>query len=280
MNQYQYLVPGTGIQSRDGRFYLTYQTDGSFGYYDVNYSTSGWKWGYGNYGETPGKAELTSEGVLRVLDSGGGVRVQWGDANAGNGGPYKLRMQCDGNLVIYDGLERAVWASNKLLVPNNSCDYPWSKQAPEVARRAAAEVAQKTAEVAQKTAEVAQNTAAVAPIYQPVMTVASSTRPLLGTGGSGGGGSNIRPLFGFGGGGGGGSDIRLKSNIRKTGNKIAGLDEYTWTWNDTAIAIGVGSDPTIGVIAQEAIIMHPDVVFTGPHGYLMVNYRRLRAIKE
>ena len=142
-------------------------------------------------------------------------------------------MQCDGNLVIYDTAGRATWSSNKWLVPNNNCDYPWSSQ-PQPA--------------------VAQKTAAVASIW--------------------------RPLFGTGGSGGGGSDIRLKSNIRKTGNKIAGLDEYTWTWNDTAIAIGVGSDPTIGVIAQEAIIMHPDVVFTGPHGYLMVNYRRLRAIKE
>lgn len=233
MNQYQYLAPGTSLKSRDGRFQLNYQPDGSFGYYDLNYSTSGWKWGYGNYGETPGKAELTPEGVLRVLDSSGRVRAQWGDANAGSGAPYKLIMQCDGNLVIYDTAGRATWASNQWLVPNNNCDYPWSSQPPPA---------------------VAQKTAAVAAI--------------------------LRPLFGTGGSGGGGSDIRLKSNIRKTGNKIAGLDEYTWTWNDTAIAIGVGSDPTIGVIAQEAIIMHPDVVFTGPHGYLMVNYRRLRAIKE
>jgi hypothetical protein len=80
--------------------------------------------------------------------------------------------------------------------------------------------------------------------------------------------------------GGRGSDIRLKTNLRKTGRKIATLDEYTWDWNEIAKEIGVSSDPTTGVIAQEAMIVYPDVVSTGPHGYFMVNYGRLRAIKE
>ena len=78
----------------------------------------------------------------------------------------------------------------------------------------------------------------------------------------------------------GGSDIRLKTNLRKTGRKIASLDEYMWDWNEIASEIGVSSDPTTGVIAQEALVLYPDVVFTGPHGYYMVNYARLRAIKE
>jgi hypothetical protein len=78
----------------------------------------------------------------------------------------------------------------------------------------------------------------------------------------------------------GGSDIRLKTNLRKTGRKIATLDEYTWDWNEIAKEIGVSSDPTTGVIAQEAMIVYPDVVSTGAHGYFMVNYGRLRAIKE
>jgi hypothetical protein len=76
------------------------------------------------------------------------------------------------------------------------------------------------------------------------------------------------------------SDIRLKTNLRKTGRKIATLDEYTWDWNEIAKEIGVSSDPTTGVIAQEAMIVYPDVVSTGAHGYFMVNYGRLRAIKE
>jgi hypothetical protein len=80
--------------------------------------------------------------------------------------------------------------------------------------------------------------------------------------------------------GGRGSDIRLKTNLRKTGRKIATLDEYTWDWNEIAKEIGVSSDPTTGVIAQEAMIVYPDVVSTGAHGYFMVNYGRLRAIKE
>jgi hypothetical protein len=91
----------------------------------------------------------------------------------------------------------------------------------------------------------------------------------------------VRSFFRYGlFGGSGGSDIRLKTNLRKTGRKIATLDEYTWDWNEIAKEIGVSSDPTTGVIAQEAMIVYPDVVSTGAHGYFMVNYGRLRAIKE
>jgi hypothetical protein len=54
------------------------------------------------------------------------------------------------------------------------------------------------------------------------------------------------------------------------------LSEYTWEWNDEAHRIGVSSDPTIGVIAQEAIRVYPEVVSTGVHGYYMVNYELIK----
>ena len=70
----------------------------------------------------------------------------------------------------------------------------------------------------------------------------------------------------------GGSDIRLKRNVKKTGRMIGVLPEYTWEWNDEAGRVGVSSDPTIGIIAQEALHVYPEVVSVGVHGYYMVNY--------
>ena len=70
----------------------------------------------------------------------------------------------------------------------------------------------------------------------------------------------------------GGSDIRLKKNVKKTGRMRGVLPEYTWEWNDEAARIGVSSDPTVGVIAQEAVHVYPEIVSVGAHGYYMVNY--------
>jgi len=66
------------------------------------------------------------------------------------------------------------------------------------------------------------------------------------------------------------SDIRLKSNIRKIGDYT-----YTWKWNDIAKEIGADRYPTIGVIAQEVADILPEAVFTGSHGYLMVDYSKV-----
>jgi len=76
----------------------------------------------------------------------------------------------------------------------------------------------------------------------------------------------------------GNSDIRLKKNVKKTGRMIGVLSEYTWEWNDEAVRIGVSSDPTTGVIAQEALHVYPGVVSSGKHGYYMVNYTILKNI--
>lgn len=66
------------------------------------------------------------------------------------------------------------------------------------------------------------------------------------------------------------SDLRLKKNIKPLGNGI-----YTWEWNDVAYDIGVENNPTIGVIAQEIRKIVPEAVFTGKHGYLMVDYSKV-----
>lgn len=68
------------------------------------------------------------------------------------------------------------------------------------------------------------------------------------------------------------SDIRLKDNIVATGNKIGGLNEYSWTWNSTATALGLDKYPTIGVLAQEAKEKYPQYVFLDENlGYYTVD---------
>lgn len=72
------------------------------------------------------------------------------------------------------------------------------------------------------------------------------------------------------------SDFRLKDNVTATGNFVAGLPEYTWTWNSTAVALGVDNHPTTGVLAQEALLLYPEfVVFDTTIGYYRVNYDEL-----
>jgi len=66
------------------------------------------------------------------------------------------------------------------------------------------------------------------------------------------------------------SDARLKNNITPVGDGF-----YTWEWNDEAKRIGVDSDPTFGVIAQEVQKHTPEAVFESDSGYLMVDYSKV-----
>ena len=72
------------------------------------------------------------------------------------------------------------------------------------------------------------------------------------------------------------SDMRLKSNITATGNTVGGLPEYTWTWNATAVSLGLDNNPTKGVLAQEALEKCPQfVVYDTTIGYFRVNYNEI-----
>ena len=71
------------------------------------------------------------------------------------------------------------------------------------------------------------------------------------------------------------SDIRLKSNIEKIGELNSGINLYRWEWNEVADQIGVGDQPTVGVLAQELIEYRPDLVIKGYDGYFRVNYSGL-----
>jgi hypothetical protein len=71
------------------------------------------------------------------------------------------------------------------------------------------------------------------------------------------------------------SDARLKENIVPH-DTLNGVNFYTWDWNEKAKALGCDKHPTFGVIAQEVQKTHPDAVVEGDHGYLMVNYGKLK----
>jgi hypothetical protein len=71
------------------------------------------------------------------------------------------------------------------------------------------------------------------------------------------------------------SDVRMKENI-KLEETVGGINYYTWDWKDEAKAIGWNKYPTKGVLAQEVKKTHPQAVFEGPDGYLMVNYGKLK----
>jgi len=70
------------------------------------------------------------------------------------------------------------------------------------------------------------------------------------------------------------SDIRLKENVMKVGDVQPGVGWYTWTWNDTAKAMGVDA-PTEGVMAQELIEVDPSAVLIGEDGYYRVDYSKV-----
>ena len=71
------------------------------------------------------------------------------------------------------------------------------------------------------------------------------------------------------------SDIRLKSDIEKIGGFSSGLGLYKWKWNDTAEKIGADLGPTTGVIAQELLEYHPDLVSMSDEGFFKVDYNKL-----
>ena len=71
------------------------------------------------------------------------------------------------------------------------------------------------------------------------------------------------------------SDIRLKQNIVKIGKYNSGLNMYTWDWNKEGKKVAHPDQPTVGVMAQEAMLVFPEAVMKGDDGYLRVDYGRI-----
>ena len=70
------------------------------------------------------------------------------------------------------------------------------------------------------------------------------------------------------------SDERLKTNIKSLG-KEAGINVYSWDWNDEGKRVADPAQPTVGVMAQELQATHPHLVARANDGYLRVNYAGL-----
>ena len=70
------------------------------------------------------------------------------------------------------------------------------------------------------------------------------------------------------------SDERLKTNVKPLG-KEAGINVYSWDWNDEGKRVADPAQPTVGVMAQELQATHPHLVSRADDGYLRVNYAGL-----
>lgn len=70
------------------------------------------------------------------------------------------------------------------------------------------------------------------------------------------------------------SDERLKTNVKSLG-KEAGINVYSWDWNDEGKRVADPAQPTVGVMAQELQATHPHLVTRADDGYLRVNYAGL-----
>ena len=70
------------------------------------------------------------------------------------------------------------------------------------------------------------------------------------------------------------SDVELKSNITKVTEVEPNIGWYTWDWNDKAKELGIDSEPTEGVLAQEVLEVKPDAVVV-KDGYYAVDYAKV-----
>lgn len=66
------------------------------------------------------------------------------------------------------------------------------------------------------------------------------------------------------------SDARAKENARPVGATFDGQTIYAFNYKGDAVT-------HIGLMAQEVAEKHPDAVFEGPHGFLMVDYAKATA---
>ena len=74
------------------------------------------------------------------------------------------------------------------------------------------------------------------------------------------------------------SDRRLKVDIKKIGTHSTGLNVYEWEWNAKAFVLGLDKHPRKGFIAQEVQKVFPEAVVEGEHGYLMIDYSKIKEV--
>ena len=74
------------------------------------------------------------------------------------------------------------------------------------------------------------------------------------------------------------SDRRLKVDLKKIGTHSTGLNVYEWEWNAKAFVLGLDKHPRKGFIAQEVQKVFPEAVVEGSHGYLMIDYSKIKEV--
>ncbi|HEV2087152.1 MAG TPA: tyrosinase family protein [Cryptosporangiaceae bacterium] len=99
------LPPGQSIRSANGRYRLTYQTDGNL----VLYGPSGALWSSRTAGQPAGMCIMQTDGNLALYRPGG--QRTWASGTGNNPGS-RVVCQDDGNTVIYNAKSAAVWATN------------------------------------------------------------------------------------------------------------------------------------------------------------------------
>jgi hypothetical protein len=99
------IYPGQAVTSRDGRFALTYQTDGNL----VLYGPGGVpRWSTQVF-SSPGYAEMQNDGNFVVYASDGSPRWASGTHGALNA---RLVVHDDGNVAIYNTSSAQIWATH------------------------------------------------------------------------------------------------------------------------------------------------------------------------
>jgi hypothetical protein len=78
------------------------------------------------------------------------------------------------------------------------------------------------------------------------------------------------------------SDAALKTNVVAIGDalsKVEAIRGVSYDWNEAGVALGLGTDKQIGVIAQEVEAVLPELVVQSAHeGYKTVKYDKLTAL--
>lgn len=104
------LLPGEQLVSADGRWKAVYRTDGNFATYATQ-DGAGPFWQAGVTNPSPGRAAMQSDGNFCLYTRAGtGYYCTYSHGKVT--GPYfKMVMQNDRNLCIYDSFDRCLWGS-------------------------------------------------------------------------------------------------------------------------------------------------------------------------
>jgi hypothetical protein len=108
--------------SQNGHYYARLQDDGNFVVYNGNDFTAPnavWSSNTGGVGYGPFKLVMQNDGNLCIYEGNG--NATWSSNTWHQGvAPYKLVMQDDRNLVLYDSHNKAVWSSNTYTNQNSN----------------------------------------------------------------------------------------------------------------------------------------------------------------